>query len=135
MQECLTNRLSEDRLRTIRSILRFAESHDLGPRWLNDPKGSFAVQDRDQFFKVYTDGCLAFPFSRLHAGESFPKLAADLNDAFGKELVAVTDSTRKGIGGDVAELFPTADRLAKFLDVWESFASERKRCKPIGEDH
>ncbi|MGH9932787.1 MAG: hypothetical protein ACREA9_26590 [Pyrinomonadaceae bacterium] len=126
MQECLTNGLSEDHLRTIRSILRFAESHNLGPEWLKDPKGSFAVRDRDQFFKVYTDGWLGFPFSRLHAGDSFPKLARDLNDAFCKELIVVTDSTRKGIGGDVAELFPTADRLAKFLGVWESFANQRR---------
>jgi len=32
----------------------------------------------------------------------------------------------KGIGGDVGELFPTPDRLVKFLAVWESFANQRK---------
>lgn len=112
----------------IRSILKFAKSHKLGPQWLKDPTGSFAVHDRNQFFKVYADGGLAFPFYRLNAADLFPKLARDLNDALGKDqkLIAVTDSTRKGIGGDVGELFPTADRLGKFLAVWESFANQRK---------
>ena len=126
MQECRTNGVSEDRLETIRSILKFAESHKLGPQWLSDPKGSFAVHDRDQFFKVYADGWLGFPFSRLNAGDLFPKLARDLNDALGKELIALADITRKGIGGNVGELFPTADHLRKFLAVWELFANQRK---------
>ena len=126
MQECRTNGLSEDRLETIRSILKFAKSHKLGPEWLKDPKGSFAVRDRDQFFKVYSDGALGCPFYRLNAGALFPKLARDLNDALGKKLIAVTDSRTKGIGGDVGELFSTPDRLVKFLAVWESFANQRK---------
>lgn len=126
MHECQANGLSEDRLETIRSILKFAKSHKLGPQWLSDPKGSFAVRDRNQFFKVYADGGLAFPFCRLNAGDLFPKLARDLNDALGKDLIAVTDGTGKGTGGDVGELFPTADQLVSFLAVWESFANQRK---------
>ncbi len=126
MQECQTNGLCEDSLKTIRSILKFTKSHNLGPQWLSDPKESFAVHDRDQFFKVYADGWLGFPFSRLNAGDLFSKLARDLNDALGKDLIAVTDSSRKGIGGNVGELFPTADRLGKFLAVWESLANQRK---------
>lgn len=123
MKECQTNGLSEDRLETIRSIIKFAKSHKLGPQWLSDPKGSFAVHDRGQFFKVYTDGGLAFKFSHLDAGDLFPKLAHDLNDALGKKMIAITDSRRKGIGGDVGELFSTTDQLAKFLAVWESVAN------------
>lgn len=127
MQECRTMGLSEDRLETIRLILGFAESHQLGPEWLSDPRGSFAVRDRrGQFFKVYPDGWLVFPFSRLNAGDLFPKLAHDLNDALGEELIAVTDSTRKKIGFNVGELFSTADRLRQFLAVWGSFANQRK---------
>lgn len=126
-QQCRKNGLSENRLETIRSILKFAESQKLGPKWLPDATGSFAVRDRrGEFFKVYTDGWLGFPFSRLNAGDLFPKLARDLNDALDKELIAVTASRRKGIGGNVGELFPTADRLLKFLAVWESFANQRK---------
>lgn len=71
IQQCRKNGLSENRLETIRSILKFAESHKLGPQWLSDPTGSFAVRDRDQFFKVYADGGLGFPFSRLNAGDCF----------------------------------------------------------------
>jgi hypothetical protein len=126
IQECRRNRLPEDRLEIIRSIIKFAESHKLGPQWLSDAKGSFAVHDRDQFFKIYTDGWLSFKFNELDAGDSFPKLARDLNDALGKELIAETDSRSKRIGGDVAELFSTVDQLRKFLAVWESFASQRK---------
>ena len=127
IQQCRKNGLYENRLETILSILDFAESHKLGPRWLSDPTGSFAVRDRrGEFFKVYTDGWLVFPFSRLSAGELFPKLARDLNDALGKELIPVTASATKGIGGNVGELFPTSDRLVKFLAVWESFANQRK---------
>lgn len=126
IQQCRKNGLSEDQLQTIGSILDFAESHKLGPQWLSDPTGSFAVRDRfGQFFKIFADGWLGFPFSRLNAGDLFPKLAHDLNDALGKELIAVTDSTRKGIGGHVGELFSTAERLGKFLAVWESFANQR----------
>ncbi len=69
---------------------------------------------------------LGFPFSRLSAGDSFPQLVRDLNDAFGNELIAVKDSTRKGIGGDVSRLFPTAELLRKFLVVWQSFATQHK---------
>ena len=68
----------------------------------------------------------AFRSASLNAGDLFPKLASDLNDALGKELIAITDSRHKGIGGDVTKLFPTADRLGKFLAVWESFANQRK---------
>jgi hypothetical protein len=126
IEQCLINGVTGVRLQRIQSILQFAQSHKLGPQWLNDAKGSFAVHDHDQFFKVYSDGLLAFPFSRLNAGDSFPQLVRDLNDAFGKEIVAVTDCNRKGIGGDVGDLFPTTDHLNKFFLVWETFASRRR---------
>lgn len=127
IQQCRKNGLYEHRLETILSILDFAESHNLGPRWLSDPTGSFAVRDvHGEFFKVYADGWLAFPFIRLNAGDLFPELVCDLNDVLGQELIAETDSTRKGIGGNVGELFPTTDRLVKFLAVWESFAKLRR---------
>lgn len=126
MEECQRNGLSSERVHTIEAILRFAESHKLGPQWLPDAKGSFAVRDREQFFKVYADGTLAFPFSRLEAGGLFPTLVRDINDALGYELVAPTDRRRKGIGGDIGELFPTPDRLERFLAVWASFARKRR---------
>lgn len=126
IEQCLINGVVGDRLQTIRAILRFAESRNLGPHWLTDAKGSFSVRDRDPFFKVYADGWLGFPFSRLKAGDLFPKLARELNEAFSREVVAATDCNRKGIGGDVADLFPTADHLEKFFAVWESFAAQRR---------
>jgi hypothetical protein len=114
IKQCRTNNLSGHHLEIIKSLVEFAESHSLGPEWLTDAKGSFAVRDiRGQFFKVYTDGWLRFPFPRLNPGELFPKLARDLNDALGKELIAVTDSRRKGIGGNVGELFSTNDKLGE----------------------
>ena len=124
--EACRNRFSDNQLKTIKSILTFAALHKLGPEWLSDPKGSFAFGDSDQFFKVYTDGSLAFPFSRLSAGDLFPQLVCDLNDAFGEETLFDTDCSRKGIGGDVSKLFPTPEHLRKFLSVWQSFATQRK---------
>jgi len=127
VKRCMKNGLSKHHLETIRWLVKFAKDRNLGPEWLTDAKGSFAVRDiRGQFFKVYTDGCLRFPFSRLNAGDSFSKLARDLNEALGKDLIADADMKHKGKGDDLAKLFPTADRLQKFLTVWESFANQRK---------
>jgi hypothetical protein len=126
IEECRRSGLSSEQLHTVEAILSFAESHKLGPQWLSDAKGSFAVRDREQFFKVYADGTLAFPFSRLDSGDLFPALARDINDALGLELVTPADAKRKGIGGDVVELFPTPDRLENFLAVWASFARKRR---------
>ena len=73
------------------------------------------MRDRDQFFKVYATGQLVFPFSRLNAGDLFPKLVGRLNYALGTVRFAETDANRKGIGWDVAALFPNDDRLCDFL--------------------
>jgi hypothetical protein len=70
-----------------------------------------------------TDGWLGFPFSRLKTDDRFPKLARDLNAAFGTNIVVATDYNRKGIGADVADLFTTPDHLDRFFAVWAAFCN------------
>jgi hypothetical protein len=131
IQECRTNGLSENQVETIRGILKYAASYNLGPHWLTDAKGSFAVGDRDQFFKVYTDGWLGFPFSRLKAGDLFPALVRNLNEALAQEKIALTDHNRKSVGGNVVDLFPSSDHLEKFFTAWELFATQRRNAPAV----
>ena len=45
IERCTKNGLSEYHLKTIQALVEFAKNCNLGPEWLTDAKGSFAVRD------------------------------------------------------------------------------------------
>lgn len=113
------DQVPEQDLELVRGILRLANHHGLGPQWLSGPRGVFAVGgDRAQFFKVWSDGHIPFPFSRLEMGNQFGELASRLNQAVPTLDLQPSDASSKRKGGQLSAIFRSDAELRGFFDVW-----------------
>lgn len=122
LRRCEENRLLIDQMEEIDVIMDFAQTESLGPEWLDTPKGTFAVGDYRQFFKVHANGQIAFAFKHLDAGDHFPELFERLNVALDEDRfqpgaerrLKARDGVREQVLGT---LFQDRAQLHAFLGV------------------
>ena len=119
-EKAVTWDVPEGDLGLIREILRLSAGHGLGPQWLGGRRGVFAVGDHRQFFKVWSDGHVSFPFSRLHT-DHFEALASRLNEVLPRtSQLGPADAKSKGKGDQLSTLFQ-GQQLKKFFEIWTWF--------------
>ena len=127
----LKSDVTDEQVDQIKVIIDFAERENFGPTWQDTPIGTFVVGDSQQFFKVHANGHIGFPFTRLNAGDLFPKLFDRLNEALQEQHFQAGDERRKKARDGIREqvlgtLFEDQIQLQAFLDVWKWFASVRR---------
>ncbi len=105
----------------MKRVIAFAKKEELGPQWLINASGTFAVGQDTQYFKIVSSGRLGFPFSRLESRVPFSELRKRLNSAVPRLELSDADQVSKGKGGQLSELFHTDAELDNFLSVWTWF--------------
>jgi len=101
-----------------RTIIGLAKEAGLGPQWLSAAEAVFSVGGNAQFFKVWSNGRLTLPFSRLGAGDRFPPLASRLNEVVPRLALTPVDVATKSKGGRLSDLFASEQQLRGFVAVW-----------------
>lgn len=128
---CAENGLTDEQVDEIKAIIAFAEKENLGPEWMDTPRGTFAVGDYRRFFKVHANGQIGFSFMHLDTEDLFPELCDRLNDAL-EERRFSPEAKRKKKGPDgirkqvIGEMFQNRKQLRAFLRVWRWFADARR---------
>ena len=108
----------------IRQLLDFAESSNLHVEWPKTNGACFTVRSDIELFKVNANGKIGTPFNRWKgrvSPEETEQVVVEFNSALQKGFFS---SSGKG-GGDIADLMPDDESLARYIDVWKSFLNRQ----------